>query len=357
MNTEIFALNEVTAVELFSTQAQLNEILEELEKEAKSFVPDISTKRGRDEVASIAYKVARSKTHIDNLGKDLVADWKKKSKEVDSLRKSARDRLDTLKDEVRKPLTDWENKEKERIEKHERKLADIRLFEVRSEMSSKQIKDRFQDLESLMVDETWEEFEEQAKALKKEVLASLETIYDRQLKAEEEKAELERLRKAEEERKQKEREEQIAREAAERARREAEEKARKEAEALEKAKADAIAQKEKAEREKEEAIAESVKLKERHTIELAESLSDTIGEGVELQEALDLLERFKVENRKLLNKQREMIQLLIECRDALPAISMASARIHGVDLHLGSKIEKCLEPWRVKEEQKEGVGS
>ena len=44
-------------------------------------------------------------------------------------------------------------------------------------------------------------------------------------------------------------------------------------------------------------------------------------------------------------KMREMITLLIECRDALPAISLVSAKLHGVDLGLADKIEACLKPW------------
>jgi hypothetical protein len=43
----------------------------------------------------------------------------------------------------------------------------------------------------------------------------------------------------------------------------------------------------------------------------------------------------------------ELARLLIECRDALPAISLASARLHHVDLRLADRIEKALEPWEV----------
>lgn len=42
------------------------------------------------------------------------------------------------------------------------------------------------------------------------------------------------------------------------------------------------------------------------------------------------------------------VPLLIECRDALPAISMASAKLHNVDLSLADRIERALEPWRVE---------
>lgn len=46
-------------------------------------------------------------------------------------------------------------------------------------------------------------------------------------------------------------------------------------------------------------------------------------------------------------KMKEMINLLVECRDALPAISVTNAKLHGVDLSLANRIELCLEPWRV----------
>lgn len=41
--------------------------------------------------------------------------------------------------------------------------------------------------------------------------------------------------------------------------------------------------------------------------------------------------------------------LLLECRDALPAISLATAKLRGLDLTLADRIEKMLEPWKVPE--------
>lgn len=42
----------------------------------------------------------------------------------------------------------------------------------------------------------------------------------------------------------------------------------------------------------------------------------------------------------------ELARLLLEARDALPAISYASARLHNVSLSLADRIEEALEPWR-----------
>lgn len=54
----------------------------------------------------MAHKVARSKTYIDNAGKDLVAELKALPKQIDESRRIVRERLDALKDEVRRPLTE-----------------------------------------------------------------------------------------------------------------------------------------------------------------------------------------------------------------------------------------------------------
>jgi colicin import membrane protein len=110
----LIPLESVNAVEIF-TGAKLDDLLLQIRTEVATIVPDVLTAGGRKEIASLAYKVARSKTTIDDAGKTLVAEWKAKSAQVDASRKKARDYLDTLKDEVRKPLDDWEA-EQARIE-------------------------------------------------------------------------------------------------------------------------------------------------------------------------------------------------------------------------------------------------
>lgn len=46
-------------------------------------------------------------------------------------------------------------------------------------------------------------------------------------------------------------------------------------------------------------------------------------------------------------KAKQLLALLLECRDALPAISAASARLHNVSLSLADRIEAAMEPWRI----------
>lgn len=122
METALVVADELVPVVLFANQDDMNVLLKKIEDQALSFVPVLDTAEGRAEIASVAHKVARSKTLLDGLGKELIVDWKAKSKKVDVVRKHTRDFLADLKVRVRQPLTDWETaeaekKERERLEK------------------------------------------------------------------------------------------------------------------------------------------------------------------------------------------------------------------------------------------------
>jgi hypothetical protein len=91
---------------------------------ARDFTPDPTTEKGRKEITSRAFRVAKTKTYLDDLGKEEVARLKELPKQIDAGRKALRDGLDQIRDEVRVALTDWEA-EQERIEA-EKKAAEER---------------------------------------------------------------------------------------------------------------------------------------------------------------------------------------------------------------------------------------
>jgi len=71
--------------------------------------------KDRKTLASYANKIARSKVFLDKIGKDYVADLKKRPGQVDTMRRDMRNELDEFKEDVRKPLTEWEDNIKNRI--------------------------------------------------------------------------------------------------------------------------------------------------------------------------------------------------------------------------------------------------
>jgi hypothetical protein len=123
MDSEIVSVQQGSALEVFKDASFVEGLLDQIERAVMSqAVDDVLTAKGRKEIASVAHRVARTKTYLDGIGKELVAELKVLPALIDSNRKLIRDRLDGLKDKVRKPLTDWED-ELKRIEQRKQDIA------------------------------------------------------------------------------------------------------------------------------------------------------------------------------------------------------------------------------------------
>lgn len=218
--------------EIFTNKG-IDPVLDDIKKKVAEFNPDISSEKGRGEIKSFAYKISRSKTALDALGKDLVAGWKEKTKLVDDERKRMRDELDMLKDQIRKPLTEWEEAERNRIVNHEMNIENIKGLGINTLQQWQAlpvdiIEENLKRVE-LYKTEEWQEFTAKANDAIAESLEKIESAIEKRNTYDKEQAELEQLRKEKVERDEKEREEAIKREAAEKARLEAERKAEQEA--------------------------------------------------------------------------------------------------------------------------------
>jgi hypothetical protein len=252
-SSDLIVLGKLTPATIFAPGG-VNDILEKIASEARKTPVDISTKSGRESCAALAYKVARSKTALDKMGKELGETHYKSWKAITAERSRIETELDALRDEVRKPLTDWENAEKARLAGHEAALAEIEgMGKFDTPPSADDIKYRLDALICLPPRE-WHEFAKRAADLEQSVIAALNGQYDEASKREAEAAELARLCAEQIAREQKERDERIAAEAAERARLEAEARAKREAEEVA---ARAEAERQRVERERAAAVARS----------------------------------------------------------------------------------------------------
>ncbi len=221
-----------TALEVYSKPSGLEPWLEKIRAEVTGHLPDLTTKKGRDAIASLAFKVRKSKTALDALGKQLVDELKDVPKRIDAERKRMRDTLDALAEEVRAPLTEWEAAEEARQQRHQQGIEWFRLrADENRDLDAAELRGTLEQVNARAVDASWEEYEAEAHRVKARALDALTQALAAREKYDAEQAELARLRAAEAEREQKEREERIAREAAERAKREAEAKAQAEREA------------------------------------------------------------------------------------------------------------------------------
>jgi len=246
---ELIVIPKETALEVFTQTNGLDQYIRQIEDEVNSFVPDISTAKSRAEIASKAAKVARIKTQIDGIGKDLVDRLKEQPKLVDAERKRMRDKLDALKDRVRKPLTDWENAEESRIAEIRAVLEMMKQIPA-AEFGAVAIATHLKRLKSTVIaKDRFMEFTEEAAVIKDGFVDRCEKLLLQVEKHEAEQKELERLRAEKLAREQKEREEILVKEAEERGKREAEEAAKRE---IEKVQAAAFSAQEKIRIEAEE---------------------------------------------------------------------------------------------------------
>ncbi|UXI52647.1 hypothetical protein [Acinetobacter variabilis] len=269
MNTkfELEIADQNIVVAAFRKPGGTNELFERIAQEARSHVPDVSTKKGRDQIGSLALKISKSKTFIEKCGKELVAEQKAQIKLIDDDRIATVKKFDELRNEILAPRDAWEQAEKDRVKKHQDAIIGIKmpadlLQNHPTEWTSVNIKVAINDLEGVCIGSSFEEFEQEAKIAKFETLEKLRTTLAAREKYEAEQAELERQRIAEQARIQAERDAQIAREATEKAQREAEEKARLEAERVQREKAEAEQREARLKAEKEAAELRAVQAAE-----------------------------------------------------------------------------------------------
>lgn len=223
-------------------------------REAVSEVPDLSTKKGRDRVASLAAAVSRSKTAVEKPGRDYLRKLKEAVRPAEQEIKRFVDECDQIRDTVRLPLTEFENAEKQRVADLKDRLEALRwLGEVLDDfgklLATEHIINRLDSVKRTEINDSWQELTAEAGVAKDAVILKLEAALVEAQKRDAEAAELERLRAEQALSAQREREAAMLREAEDRVRRETEEKNRAALEAATKREADAKAAAERADRE------------------------------------------------------------------------------------------------------------
>ncbi|WP_338481969.1 hypothetical protein [Citrobacter freundii] len=269
-------VTDLTVIEIKAEQAPalyksggLDDYLEQI-RQAVNEVPDLSTKKGRDRVASLAASVSRSKTAIEKPGREYLKRLKEAVRPAEAEIKRFVDACDELRDATRRPLTEWEA-EQERIKAEE--AAKIKADDDRKKFESDH-----------------------------EIALLMNDKHDREVA--EKKAEAERQRVAHEE--------ELKRQAAEQAKREAEQKAAADLAAAKKREEDAIAAKaqaellakqakERAEQEAKDAAAKA-EAEKKAAIEAeqrkAQEEADRIKREAEQKEAARLAEEKRIADEK-----------------------------------------------------------
>ncbi|MEW6485405.1 MAG: hypothetical protein AB1423_12425 [Pseudomonadota bacterium] len=213
-------------------QSGLDPYLDMIREMAKE-VPDVTTKKGRDRIGSLAQAISRSKTAIEKPGRAYLKHLKESVRPAEKELKRFVDECDSIRDEVLKIRSDWQDEQD--------RLAEIEKFDT-------------DHAEALEMNEAFDKAAAEKLESDHEIALLMNDNFDRKREEAARLAEQQRI----------EHEQRIAREAEERVKREAEEKARRDREeserrerelqaAAEREKQERIAAQERAEREAKEA--------------------------------------------------------------------------------------------------------
>ncbi|HBQ5641999.1 TPA: hypothetical protein L7572_002047 [Klebsiella variicola] len=221
-------VTDLTVIEIKPEQAPalysaggLNGFLEQIRELAKE-VPDVTTKKGRDRIGSLARMVGSSKSAIEKPGREYLKRLKEAVKPAEEELRVFTRECDAIRDAILKPRDEWEA-EQERIKAEEAMNA--------------------LHAEALAMNEEFD----------RKLAARIESDHEIALLMNDAFDRVQAEKKAEAERQLIAREEEIKRRAEEKAKREAEEQAQREIDAAAAREREAILAKERAEREQREA--------------------------------------------------------------------------------------------------------
>jgi colicin import membrane protein len=309
---------------------RFNQFYEAVKEETDKLVPDLTTEKGRSAIASMAFKVTKTKTAIDAAGKLLKEEAQKTVQTVDAARREIRLKLEALAEEVRKPLTEWEQAEEARFANCKAIIHHIeecgRGFIAGAPQAYAVLLHELE--ERIVIDDTFREFEPAARQALAVALERIRDGAERERKAEADRLELERLRAEAAARAAKERAEAEAKAAAEHAERvriQAEQKAKADAEAEQArieaaAKAAEVAARQEAERKANE---------ERLAAERAHA--EALAAERRRSDALEASQRAEVERQRLEREAAEKRASDIEHRSLIMGAAKKAIMALGVD--------------------------
>jgi colicin import membrane protein len=161
--TEIALLDRPLTAALVFAPGGVTSLLDAMTRQVRATEIDVTTPKGRTACKSLAYKVSRSKTMLDQMGKDLDEELRARIKATNAERATIRERLDALRDEVLAPVVEFEAQEERRVAMLRQHLADISWPpEQIAELTIEQMAERIEVLRLIVVDYGWQEFRQKA---------------------------------------------------------------------------------------------------------------------------------------------------------------------------------------------------
>jgi hypothetical protein len=127
---ELVAEVRANAAILLQNPEKADQFFAFVEAEAKNHDFDIKTQKGRDAIVSRAHEVRKLKAGIDDVGKKLTEQWRTKTNAVNARRNIEKARLEGLIEDIRRPVTEIEQREADLKAEGDRIILELRQSAV-----------------------------------------------------------------------------------------------------------------------------------------------------------------------------------------------------------------------------------
>ncbi len=196
---DLIVIERETALAVLTDPKRFDEFYARVKAQTATLVPDVSTQKGRDEIRSMAMKVVKTKTAIDKAGLGLTEEWRTQTATVNAARNRIKEQLDTLRDEVRGPLTEWEAADEKRKARVQTVLGHLMdAAKVSLDDTPETVEARLAEIRAIEIsDEDFDEYAETARTRQASTVDILVEAHARLVREAADRAELERHRQAE----------------------------------------------------------------------------------------------------------------------------------------------------------------
>jgi len=191
-----FVAEPETALAVLTDKEKAEAFFVRVKAEVEAHVPDLTTAKGREAIKSLAFKVTKTKTAVDAARKKLTEDARKQVDAANAAGRVIWDRLEALAAEARRPLTEWEEAEKARVETVANCFAAIEdLSRQLVDDTASAVAGRAAKLQEMTFDpKVFGDSLDRAEAARGSAIEALNALHARLTQEEADRAELARLR-------------------------------------------------------------------------------------------------------------------------------------------------------------------
>tara|TARA_R110000782_G_scaffold30776_4_gene76383 strand:- start:5267 stop:6379 length:1113 start_codon:yes stop_codon:yes gene_type:complete len=154
--------SQTALIDIFKQSGGIDKLIDKLERtvKAEAATLDPTTPKGREAIKSLAHRVSKSKAELERQSLALTEKQRAEIKAVNDGRRVADDRLSKLRDDTRKPVTDWEAADELQKQKIKSSIAVFALDQLSALDDPIWILAKLSEIDAIEIGEAWGDYKE-----------------------------------------------------------------------------------------------------------------------------------------------------------------------------------------------------